>query len=179
MELLTGKRAMPRVKGVLNPKYQVHGTAVDLTVKRVYAVDPVGQVDFGGSEYQPAGRIAMASMRRAPEDRYEWWDLSRGSYLVEYNETLELPDDEVGMLEPEERLLRAGASHASHFVRGRVAPVETLLEVSTLRIQIKQNARISRLRIFRLPAAPQAGPARAPAGRSRRRSTSKKKSRKK
>lgn len=153
MELLTGKEALARIKGALNPKYQVHGTAVDLTVKTVYAVDPIGQVDFGGSEYKAAGRIAMASLRRNPEDRYEWWDLGRGSYIVEFNETVELPDSEVGMLEPEERLLRAGASHTSHFVRGRVAPIETLLEVNTMRIQIKQNARISRLRIFRLPAA--------------------------
>ena len=153
MELLTGKEAIARIKGALNPKYQVHGTAVDLTVKNIYAVDPVGQVDFGGSEYKPAGKIEVASLRREAEDRYQWWDLDRGCYIVEFNETLELPDNEVGMLEPEERLLRAGAAHPSHFVRGRVAPIETLLEVNTLRIQIKQNARISRLRIFRLPAA--------------------------
>jgi len=153
MELLTGKEALARIQGVLNPKYQVHGTAVDLTVKNIYAVDPVGQVDFGGSEYRAAGRIAMASLRRNPEDKYEWWDLGRGCYILEFNETLELPDSEVGMLEPEERLLRAGASHVSHYVRGRVAPIETLLEVSTMRIQIKQNARTSRIRIFRLPAS--------------------------
>jgi len=153
MELLTGKDALKRIAGVLNPKYQVHGTAVDLTVRNIYAVDPIGMVDFGGSEYRAAGRIAIASLRRNPEDRYEWWDLGRGSYLVEFNETLELPDNEVGMLEPEERLLRAGASHTSHFVRGRVSPIETLLEVNTMRVQIKQNARISRLRIFRLPSA--------------------------
>ncbi len=153
MELLTGKEVLARIQGVLNPKYQVHGTAVDLTVKTIYAVDPVGMVDFGGSEYKPAGRVTIASQRYNREDKYEWWDLSRGCYLVEFNESLQLGDDEVGMLEPEERLLRAGASHPSHFVRGRVAPIETLLEVNTLRIQIKQNARISRIRVFHLPAS--------------------------
>lgn len=176
MELLTGKEALGRIQGVLNPKYQVHGTAVDLTVKAIYAVDPVGQVDFGGSEYKAAGRIPMASLRRDPQDRYEWWDLGRGCYLVEFNETAQLADDEVGMFEPEERLLRAGACHVSHYVRGRVAPIETLLNVNTLRIQIKQNARISRLRIFRLPKAvkttqvrPAAGaPPRKPARKKRK-----------
>ena len=151
MELLTGKEALNRIKGVLNPKFQVHGTAVDLTVKNIYAVDPTGEVDFGGSEYKPAGRIAMASLRRNPEDKYQWWDLSRGAHIVEYNETVELADDEVAVLEVEERLLRAGASHTSHFIRGRVAPIETLLDVNTMRVLIKQNARISRLLIFRLP----------------------------
>ena len=175
MELLTGKEALARIKGVLNPKYQVHGTAVDLTVKNVYAVDPIGQVDFGGSEYKAAGRIAVASLRRDPQDRYEWWDLARGAYLVEFNETLELTEDEVGMLEPEERLLRAGASHPSHFVRGRVAPIETLLDVNTMRIQIKQNARISRIRVFRLPASVATTQGRAPARERAPKSAKKKK----
>lgn len=153
MELLTGKEILARIQGVLNPKFQVHGTAIDLTVKTIYAVDPVGMVDFGGSEYKPAGRVTIASLRYNREDKYEWWDLSRGCYIVEFNESMQLADDEVGMLEPEERLLRAGASHPSHFVRGRVSPIETLLDVNTLRIQIKQNARISRIRVFKIPVA--------------------------
>jgi deoxycytidine triphosphate deaminase len=169
MELLTGKEALNRIKGVLNPKFQVHGTAVDLTVKTIYAVDPVGQVDFGGSEYKPAGRVAVASLRYNREDKYEWWDLSRGCYIIEFNESLELPDNEVAMLETEERLLRAGASHPCHFVRGRVAPIETLLEVSCLRIQIKQNARTSRIRIFRLPAAVATTQGKMPAGAKNKR----------
>ena len=175
MELLTGKEVLGRIKGVLNTKYQVHGTAVDLTVKNVYAVDPVGQVDFGGSEYKAAGRTAVASLRYNREDRYEWWDLGRGCYLVEFNESLELADNEVAMLEPEERLLRAGASHPSHFVRGRVAPIETLLDVNTMRIQIKQNARISRIRVFRLPAAVATTQARMPAAGPTPKSAKKKK----
>jgi len=163
MQLLTGKEILSRIEGVLNHKYQVHGTAVDLTVKKIYAVDPVGQVDFGGTEYVPAGKVAIASQRRSREDKYEWWDLSRGAYLVEFNETLRLADDELGLIEPEERLLRAGASHVAHFLRGRVAPVETLLDVNALRLQIKQNARITRVRIFRLPATVPTTQAKLPA----------------
>jgi len=164
MQLLTGKEVLSRIEGVLNPKYQVHGTAVDLTVKNIYAVDPVGRVDFGGTEYVPAGKVAIAAQRYTREDKYQWWDLSRGAYLVEFNETLQLAEDELGLLEPEERLLRAGASHAAHFMRGRVAPLETLLDVSTLRLQIKQNARIARVRIFRLLAAVPTRAAKALAG---------------
>ncbi len=172
MQLLTGKEVLSRIEGVLNAKYQVHGTAVDLTVKNIYAVDPVGRVDFGGTEYVPAGKVAIAPQRYAREDKYHWWDLSRGAYLVEFNETLQLADDELGLLEPDERLLRAGASHVAHFMRGHVAPLETLLDVSTLRLQIKQNARISRVRIFRLAApvpttAPKALAGAAP-GKARR-----------
>ena len=156
MDPLTGKEAASRVQGMINPKYQIHGYAVDLTVRNIYAVDPVGQVDFGGNEYIPAGKIPVGTQRHHREDKYQWYDLGRGAYFVEFNETLELAEDEIAVLEPEERLLRAGAGHGTLFLRGRVAPIETLLLVDAIRIQIKQNARLSRLRIFRFT------PSRAP-----------------
>ena len=49
MDLLTGKQAAEHIRNLINPKYQVQRFAVDLTVRNIYAVDPVGQVDFGGS----------------------------------------------------------------------------------------------------------------------------------
>jgi deoxycytidine triphosphate deaminase len=150
MELLSGKHAATRVAGILNSKYQVHGYSVHLTVRNIFSLDPVGQLDFGGHEYLPAGRLAIATSRRRPEDRYEWWDLGRGCYFVEFNETLELAEDEIALLEPHERLLRTGATHVPMFLRGRVAPIEALLQVETLRLELKQNARISRVRVFRL-----------------------------
>ena len=162
MDLLPGKLAAARVAGIINPKYQVHAYSVDLTVRSVYVVDPVGQLDFGGSEYVPAGRMAIATQHRRPEDRYEWWDLGRGSFFVEFNETLALAEDEIALLEPDERLLRAGAAHVPSFLRGHVAPIETLLHIDTPRLQVKQNARMSRLRVFRLrPVAASARSARA------------------
>jgi hypothetical protein len=39
-------------------------------------------------------------------------------------------------------------------VRGRVAPIETLLHVDVMGVSLKQNARISRVRVFKLPGAP-------------------------
>ncbi len=153
MDLLPGKQAAERIGGIINPKYQVHGYCVHLTVGNIYSVDPVGQIDFGGSEYVPAGKMVIESRRRRPEDRYEWWDLGRGSYFVEFNETLELAGNEIALLEPEERLMRAGSMHAPMFLRGRVAPVETLLHVEALRLQIKRNARVSRVWVFRMAAS--------------------------
>ena len=62
----------------------------------------------------------------------------------------EVAEDEIALIEPDERLLRAGGSHAPRFVRGRVDPVELLLEVGVGRLRIKENARITRVRLFRL-----------------------------
>jgi deoxycytidine triphosphate deaminase len=171
MQPLSGKQMSQRLQGVIQEKYQVHGYSVDLTVRHIYAVDPIGRVDFGGNEYRAAGKMPVATHRQRPEDRYAWWDLGRGCYFVEFNETLELGEDEIALLEPDERLMRAGAAHEPIFLRGRAAPIETLLQVETMRLQVKQNARISHLRLFRfdvgepLGTAPAARPARKPARR--------------
>ena len=170
MELLPGRETVRRVSRLINAKYQVHRYSVHLTVRNIYALDPVGQVDFGGSEYAPAGKAAMGTVRRSAEDRYEWWDLSRGRYQVEFNESLELAEDELGILEPEERLLRAGGSHVTTSLRGHIETLEVPLVVETLRMQIKKNARISRLRLFRFKPT-----AKAASAGGRRRSRSPKK----
>lgn len=162
MQPISGKEAAARLTGIISPKFQVHGYSVDLTVARVYAVDPMGQVDFGGNEYSPAAHTAIVSQRRRPEDKYEWWDLGRGCYTVEFNEGMKLGDDEIAVLEPDERLLRAGASHATSWIRGQAAPLETLLFVGALSVLVKQNARIARLRVFRFDSAGAARPPKSP-----------------
>jgi deoxycytidine triphosphate deaminase len=172
MEPVPGKEIASRVSGMISPKHQVHGFTVDLTVKSISSVDPTGRVDFGGSEYSAAGKLPIVAQRRNLEDKYLWWDLGRGSYFIEFNETVELAPDEFGYLEPDDRLIRAGATHAPFYLRGRVAPLETLLTVDAVRLQVKQNARIARIRVFRAGAA-NAGPAPAaapkPAAKSSRR----------
>jgi hypothetical protein len=169
MHLLPGKVAAARVSGILHAKYQVHGYYVNLTASKISALDPIGQVDFGGNEYLAAGHIEMAPQRVRLEDRYQWWNLASGGYSVECNETLNLAEDEIALIEPDDRLLRAGASHVPQFVRGHVAPVELLLEVKATCMRVKENARISRIRLFRLDVAKNIpGGLRKPAARTRK-----------
>jgi hypothetical protein len=149
MRLMSGKVTAASVSGILHPKYQVHGYSVHLTARKISSLDPTGKIDFGGNEYMPAERREIMPHRLRLEDRYLWWDLGRGCYFVECNETLSLKEDEIALIEPEDRLLRAGAWHVPLFVRGHVAPVELLLEVSVARIRIKENARFARVRLFR------------------------------
>lgn len=159
MEPLSGAEAAARLTGMISPRYQVHGYSIDLTAKQIYSLDPAGQVDFGGTEYSASGRVPVASLRRNREDKYEWWDLSRGAYMVEFNESVALEANEFAILEPDDRLVRCGASHGTAFLRGQGERLETLLIVSTLNIHIKQNARVSRIRVFRFGTAPPAAAA--------------------
>jgi hypothetical protein len=148
MRLLTGKEAAEHVAGIIHAKYQVHGFSVHLTVRKIYAADPVGKLDFGGGEYVPAGRVALTPRQLRAEDNYLWWELDRDSYFVECNETISLESDQIALIEPEDRLLRAGGWHVPLFVRGHVDPVELLLTVGVLQLRVKENARIARVRLF-------------------------------
>ena len=160
MQLLSGKDAANHIAGIIHPKYQVHGFSVHLTVRKIYAIDPAGKLDFGGGEYAPAGRVELVPSQLRPEDNYRWWDLGRESYFVECNEMLSLASDQMALIEPEDRLLRAGASHVPLFVRGHLEPVELLLSVGVLQLRVKENARIARVRLFRIDE--KAKPSRAP-----------------
>lgn len=153
MKLLSGHEALAHVKGILSEKHQVHARSIDLTVKQIWRVNPTGQLDFGGGEYVPAGHFPIEPHRLRPEDNYQWWELDRGCYFIEFNEVLELGDDEIALLEPDPRTLRTGATHASVFLRGHAEKLETLFDVQAQHLTVKQNARASRLRVFRLDVA--------------------------
>jgi len=170
MQLVSGKEAAQRVRNLIKAEQQTHAYAVELTAKQLYSLNPTGAVDFGGSEYVAAERHPVPSHQKHSQDRYQWWTLVHGAYQVEFNEVIELADDEMALLEPHERLLRAGAEHPALFLRGKLNPLTILLSVSGARLEIKQNARISTLRIFRLGAAgaaPKAAKAAKPAKRKR------------
>jgi hypothetical protein len=160
MQLLSGKAAAAHISGILYPKFQVHGFSVHLTARKIFALDPTGQIDFGGNEYIPAGRIELPTHQLRPEDNYMWWELSRGCYFVECNESLNLGPDEIAMVEPEDRLLRAGGWHVPLYLRGHVSPVELLLEVGTEKLRVKENARLSHVRLFRMERNPANGASR-------------------
>ena len=153
MELVSGKEIAARISGLISAKHQVHAYTVDVTVKTIHSVDPTGRVDFGGSEYIPAGKMPIAPQRHNLEDKYMWWDLGRGSYFVEFNESVDLTPEEFGYLEADDRLIRTGVTLAPLYLRGRIAALESLLTVDVVRLQIKQNARIARIRIFRTSSA--------------------------
>jgi hypothetical protein len=154
MQLLSGKDAANHIAGIIHPKYQVHGFSVHLTARKICAIDPAGKLDFGGGEYVPAGRVEIAPRQLRPEDNYLWWELDRETYFVECNETISLASDQIALIEPEDRLLRAGAWHVPLFVRGHVDPVELLLTVGVLQLRVKENARIARVRLFRIDEKP-------------------------
>ena len=110
----------------------------DLTVAEVYEVADAGRVDFGGGEIEDAELSRVSTEKRSPEDDYGWWNLDAGTYVVEYNESVEA--DRVVEVMPRSEVLRRGAYHPTvHVSELRPLP----LTVGGDGLCLKENARIS------------------------------------
>lgn len=148
MHVLDADATSSRTHRIVHLDTQRAVVGLDLTVDAVHRVAGGGQLDFGGSEFQPADREEIPPERARPEDDYGWWRLEAGTYLIRYNEALTLETGQVGHVVPLDRLLQAGASHPAFLVHGRTDPLETLLAVGGGGCDLKENCRVSRLLVL-------------------------------
>ncbi len=123
---------------------QVRQGGVDLTAGEIHALRTPGEIDFGGSELQAADTDTVPTKKRDPDDDHGWWELAYGHYLLEYNEGITLKHRTL-QLEPRDALLEAGAFHPTITVAQGLPRVP--LAVPGPGLQIKENARVSTLRI--------------------------------
>jgi deoxycytidine triphosphate deaminase len=138
----------PLLDGIVHWETQETPHGADLTVAEIFRLSGPGQLDFGGDEYAEAPRERLAPSKADPDDTYGWWRLDEGTYLVRYNETIQLARDQHARLDPLPRLLRAGAQHPSRVLNPPEGTLETLLTVGAGGCHIKENARLSRLKVF-------------------------------
>ncbi|MFB6071942.1 MAG: dCTP deaminase [Halobacterium sp.] len=137
---MTGGDLVDRVDGIVHEETQVHEYGVDLTVAEIHEVAEPGRVDFGGGELADAELRPLASSLRNPGDDYEWWHLTAGTYLLEYNESL-TPGAPL-RVQTRRELRERGAFHPS-VVTNELGP--TPLTVGEGGVRVKENARVSTL----------------------------------
>lgn len=135
---MTPEDLFERLTDAIHEDTQVGERGVDLTAARVLEVVRPGRVDFGGDELSSAGITACRKQFRDPEDEYGWWDLTAGTYLLEFNESL--TGDEPVRLEPGRGLLERGASHPT-VTTDELHRVP--LSVGGAGLDLKENARVS------------------------------------
>ena len=133
------------LENLVYEKTQVHSRSVDLTVKSISRITAAGSLDFGGSEFSPGERDVCVPKKIDPADKYGWWFLAAGDYLVEYNEKLLLPADHVAVIQPHERLMESGVTHGTRFITERGEKLVSLMQATQPDVRIKENARISKL----------------------------------
>lgn len=96
------------VKNILSEELQYQPAGVDFTVKKIYTWKTEGVIDFTNKnrilsnlqEIEIKGKIL----------------LSRGTYLVEFNETVSLPGNVIGFVQTRSSLLRMGATVTAGFI---------------------------------------------------------------
>jgi deoxycytidine triphosphate deaminase len=147
--ILSGEDTAAYVENIVHLETQQADYGIDLTVDALFRITGEGALDFGGSEFEQASRRMLEPELAKPGNSYGWWTLEEGSYIVRFNESLQLSDDVIARIEPLERLLQTGVTHASQHLGRSTAPIETLLIVGSPGVQLKENCRISRLLVSR------------------------------
>jgi deoxycytidine triphosphate deaminase len=145
--MLSADDVATHLDGLVHLDTQRAPDGVDLTVDAVFRTMGHGQLDFGGSEFETAPREKLSPVLDDPEDDYAWWTLEEGAYVIRYNESLSLGEDERATIVPLQRTLHAGAYHPTGTLHGNHTPLETLLLVSRMGCRLKENCRVSRLTI--------------------------------
>lgn len=146
---IPGFEVADRMRNLIDKDTQTGEDKVYLTVKQIYFLDKKGSLDFGGKELNLAERKPLLPKKRLPEDKYGWWSLTQGTHLVEFNEQINLRKKEIAILQPREELLHNCCSHPVQIVTSREELSLVPLNVGCQGIDIKQNARISTLRIVK------------------------------
>lgn len=145
MRILDAEETRDRVTGLVHFDTQRARSGLDLTVTAVFRVTGPGRLDFGGSEFEPAEREEVGAELASPGDDYGWWELEAGTYVIRYNEGVDLGPGQLGEVRPLPRLQQAGASHPAFLVQGREDSLAALLTVGEGGCRLKENCRVSRL----------------------------------
>ena len=146
MTILTGSEARGLVESMINPETQTQMCGVELTLQKIERFLTAGAVAFDNKE------------RKLPEteplnfDEMGWIELPAGSYLVTFNEIVNIPKDVAAMARARSTLLRCGATLETALwdpgYRGRSQSL--LVVYNPQGLKLKKNARLMQLVFLRL-----------------------------
>ncbi|KAJ5178588.1 DeoxyUTP pyrophosphatase [Penicillium coprophilum] len=129
--ILPGRSLIARsiIRNVKYPTLQSQPCGVDLTLKRVLKWTSPGIIDLNNKFRQPA---SMEEIPFSPSEgnTTPYLDLTQGSYLVEFNETVSVPLDVMGEIFVRSSLFRSGVTiHAGVMDSGYEGAVGALMQV--------------------------------------------------
>ena len=145
MRLMPGNELATFVKNMTYAAKQIQDDCVHLTGAQVVRLLSQGKVDFGGSEYKEAETEPAQLRKLTVDDQHGWWTLGPGTYVLDLNETVELPLHCFALITPLERIVMNGCFHPTVVAPPNGETIRIPFHVGTKGIEIKQNARISKL----------------------------------
>ena len=149
MKKRKGSDIIDYLEDIVYADKQILDDGIHLTVNKVLNLTKRGDIDFGGSEYKESQTREIPPVKRSPDDKYGWWSLSEGEYLIEYNEKIRdsIPQEDIIFLQPALRLVGNGSYHPTLIINNQGC-IATTLFVGKRGLKIKENARISKLLIM-------------------------------
>jgi len=119
---------------------QVQPNGVDLTLASVLEQTETGQISTDGKRIGERRPVEFES-----RDGGEWVSLTPGGYVVQYAETVHIPEGHVGFIYPRSSLMRNSCMlNTAVWDAGYEGKGEGLLQVHH-RIDLKRGARIAQL----------------------------------
>lgn len=100
-------------------------------------------LDFGGSEFNPAGMETMQAIKQNKEDNYGWWNLQRGFYQAYFNELISLTTGMIALISLHEHAIQAGILGNSSVLTSRKSSVRLNFHVPDCGCNLKENARLA------------------------------------
>ncbi|MFX1491460.1 MAG: deoxyuridine 5'-triphosphate nucleotidohydrolase [Promethearchaeota archaeon] len=133
------------VTNMVNPTVQISSNGVELTLHKVYTFKDAGMIDFSNKERYIPEYEELSLI----QGNYE---LKPGTYIVTYNETLQIPTHLIAIGRPRSSILRSGATIESAVwdagYKGRSRGLLTVYNPHGF--VVKPNARLLHLVFFRL-----------------------------
>lgn len=142
MEILNAEALFEQFANIIHEDTQLHARAIDLTAGSVQRITGSGALDFGGSEFRGASTDTVRAEKEDRDDDYGWWKLGRGTYIVQFNETLTLDEDMIAIVNPHDHSRRAGLIANSQLVTER-QELSMVFQVPEAGCHIKENARMA------------------------------------
>lgn len=139
----------PLIEDYIDLKVQLQPAGFDLTLKSIHIFDDIGVIDFDNKLRRLPRYVELSFEKNKVE-------LKRGSYLVTFNEKVNIPPFLVAIGRPRSSLLRSGATvHTALWDPGYKGRSRALLVVFNENgITLYRNARLLQLVFFKLEEKP-------------------------
>ena len=147
MKLLTSENFSTHFTNIIHAGTQQHERCMDLTVDSIEKITQPGSLDFGGSEFAPAGTEAIVPKKKNDDDDYGWWGLEGGTYQIKCNEELSLNEETLAFITPHEHAQKAGMVVNTQ-VMSSSGELELTIGVPETGVNIKENGRVAVAFVF-------------------------------
>ena len=134
------------VEGLIDRSAQLQPNGIDLTLNSIRRFCTEGHIGFDNTERK------LPSYESVDFDTAGWAHLDQGSYIVTFNEKINMPDNLIALARPRSSILRSGASiESAVWDAGYSGRSESLLVVfNKSGLKLSKNARIVQLVFIQL-----------------------------